>query len=303
MTKVSPFPLLLRIAHQAGVVEAAPALDEIKAVLASVGINQRGWRLLLSFGDALLAPLMPRTHGSVSPSMPSFRTICALLRLIQQCEMDVLPPPELTRAWMRMRFPSAKQDLGDVPVGLFRASWLEAVRRQYEGYAFHLLLAEELPAVVRWFFGQQPSPSGQQLKNPWRWFHAQAGNWSLRCEQHLSFDVWRPILPTPVSAGSLRIIELLSPAAVEDEARCMRHCVDMFIPDCECGDYRVFSVQVIRTGERVATIGMINDDRVWIIDDIRGQDNEDVDEMVWALAVRARLDCNSVDTLQQRFRF
>ena len=95
----------------------------------------------------------------------------------------------------------------------------------------------------------------------------------------------------------------LSTAAVEDEARCMRHCVDMFIPDCECGDYRVFSVQVIRTGERVATVGMINDDRVWIIDDIRGQDNEDVDEMVWALAERARLDCNSVDTLQQRFRF
>jgi hypothetical protein len=48
---------------------------------------------------------------------------------------------------------------------------------------------------------------------------------------------------------------------------------------------------------------MINDDRVWIIDDIRGQDNEDVDEMVWALAERVRLDCNSMDTLQQRFRF
>ena len=142
MTKVSPFPMLSRIAHQAGDVEASPALDEIKAVLAAVGINQRGWRVLLSFGDALLAPLMPRAHGSASPSMPSFRTICALLCLIQQCEMDVLPPPELTRAWMRMRFPSAKQDLGDVPVGLFRASWLEAVRRQYEGYAFHLLLAE-----------------------------------------------------------------------------------------------------------------------------------------------------------------
>ncbi len=226
-----------------------------------------------------------------------------LLRLIQQCEMDVLPPPELTRAWMRMRFPSAMQDLGEVPVGLFRASWLEAVRRQYEGYAFHLLLTEELPVVVRWFFGQQPPPSGQQLKNPWRWFHAQAENWSLRCEQHLSFDVWTPILPTPVSAGSLRIIELLSPAAVEGEARCMRHCVGMFIPDCECGDYRVFSVQVIRTGERVATVGMINDDRVWIIDDIRGQDNEDVDEAVWALAERARLYCNSMDALQQRFRF
>lgn len=227
MAKVSPFPMLSRIAHQAGVVEAAPALDEIKAVLASVGINQRGWRLLLSFGDALLAPRMPRAHGSASPPMPSFRTICALLRLIQQCEMDVLPPPELTRAWMRIRFPSAKQDLGGVPVGLFCAAWLEAVRRQYEGRAFHLLLAEELPAVVRWFFGQQPSPSGQQLKNPQRWFHAPAENWLLRCEQHLSFDVWRPILPTPVSAGSLRIIELLSPAVAEDEARCMGHCVDI----------------------------------------------------------------------------
>lgn len=72
MTKVSPFPLLSRIAHQAGVVEAAPALDEIKAVLASVGINQRGWRLLLSFGDALLAPscrvLMDRYLRRCRPS-------------------------------------------------------------------------------------------------------------------------------------------------------------------------------------------------------------------------------------------
>ena len=53
----------------------------------------------------------------------------------------------------------------------------------------------------------------------------------------------------------------------------------------------------------MATVGMINDDRVWIIDDIRGQDNEDVDEAVWALAERARLYCNSMDALQQRFRF
>lgn len=65
----------------------------------------------------------------------------------------------------------------------------------------------------------------------------------------------------------------------------------------------MFSVQVTRTGERVATIGMIKDDGVWIIDDIRGQDNEDLDEMVWALAECVRLDCNSADTLQQRFRF
>lgn len=297
------FPMLSRIAHQAGVVEASPALDEIKAVLAAVGINQRGWRLLLSFGDALLVPLMPDDHAVASPSMPSLQTICALLRLIQHCEMDVLPPPELTRAWMRMRFPSARQDLGDVPVGLFRASWLEAVRRQYEGYAFDLLLAEELPSVVRWYFALPQPLSTQQLKSPWRWFHSQSENWSIRCEQHLSFDVWAPILPTPVTSGPLCIIELLSPASVEDEARSMRHCIETCIPDCDRGDYRVFSIQVGSTGERVATVGMVNDDRVWIIDDVRGQDNEDVDDAAWALAERARLHCNTVETLQQRFRF
>lgn len=303
MSKIRDFPMLSRIAHQEGGVESAPTLDEIKAVLAEVGINQRGWRLLLSFGDALLVPLMPRPDGSASPAMPPFKVICSLLRLIQQCEMDVLPPPELSRVWIRMQFPRSDQGLGEVPVWLFRASWLEAVRRQYEGYAFQLLLTEELPLVVQWAFGQSRRPSGQQLKKPWRWFHVQAENWMLRCEQHLSFDVWKPILPTSVCAGPLRIIELLSPDAVRDEARCMRHCVDTYISDCERGDYRVLSIQVISTGERVATVGMVNDDQVWYIDDIRGQDNEDVDETLWALAERVRTECNSEERLQMSFRF
>ncbi|HRQ56414.1 MAG TPA: hypothetical protein PLN31_03290 [Azoarcus taiwanensis] len=302
-TKAAHFPMLSRITHRAGVVNAEPAPDEIKAALFGAGINQRGWRLLLSFGDALLAPLMSSGRSSSTATLPSFPAICALLRLIQQCEMDVLPPPELTRAWMRARFARSQQHLGDVPVGLFRASWLEAVRRQYEGHALHLLLAEELPLVVRWYFSlPHPFPKAHS-RHAWQWFHAQAQNWSLRCEHYLSFDTWKPILPTPPACSRFRIIELLSPEAVEDEARSMRHCIDTYISECDRGDYRVFSIQSISTGERVATVGMVNDDRAWIVDDVRGQDNEEVGEAVWALAKQASLYCNTQDALQQRLPF
>lgn len=285
------FPTLSQMAYRGGFVTVDHDTDAIKAMLTRLGVNQRGWRMLRNFGETLFAPLMGASMFESRP-LSSIENLCAFLRLVQQCEMDVPPPPELSQAWGRMRYPSAEFHLNDVPVAIFRAVWLEAVRRQYQGSAFAELLERELPLVVEWRLRSSQVIYPNQLRHPWAWYFQQARNWSERCSHVLYLDEWSPLLTTAVEDGGVRVIELLSAAAVRDEARIMRHCIDSYIDACEDGDYRVFSLQLITTGERLATLGMFIDDDRWTIEDLRGQDNDVADESLWGLAEAVRAMIN-----------
>ena len=82
------------LAQEAGLVDAARP-EQLKPMLATFGVNTRGWRRLLGLGDALFLPQVAPPGGLQSMSgSPAFAVVCELLVLIQRCEMDA--PPELT---------------------------------------------------------------------------------------------------------------------------------------------------------------------------------------------------------------
>lgn len=301
-TKQPLFPTLSKMAVQGGLAPRGHDTEAIKSVLAHLGVNQRGWRMLLNFGELLFAPLR---GGSMHERRPlaAIENLAAFLRQVQQCEMDVPPPPELSRAWAYMKYPGFSHDLSDVPVGLFRAAWIEAVRRQYRGSALQDLLEDELPGVIEWYFRAEQGRvlDCKQLRSPWTWFRQREQAWRQRCTHQLYLDEWEPLLTVPVERHGLRVVELLAVAAIHDEAHIMRHCIDGYIEACEAGDYRAFSIQVASTAERIATVGMFVDEGRWVIEDVRGQDNALADESLWELADSVRALINRRQASQRDF--
>lgn len=294
------FPILSQMAYRGGFVAADHDTDAIKSVLTRLGVNQRGWRMLLNFGELLFAPLQGALMHERRP-LAAIENLAAFLRLVQQCEMDVPPPPELSRAWAHMKYPSPADDLCEVPVGLFRAAWIETVRRQYRGGTLRELLENELPAVLDWYFraDQVRVLDCNQLRSPWAWFRQRQQEWRERCTHRRYLDEWVPMLTHPVERQGLRVIELLAAQAVIDEAQVMRHCIDAYTDACESDDYRVFSIRHVGTGERVATFGIFEYEERWVIEDVRGQNNVEMDESLWAIAEEVLRWCNESPSVSQ----
>ena len=76
---------------------AIPALDEadaaqqLKVLLQKNGVNRRGWRLYLDYGDALLESLGSKLLNRQARQQ-SCRHVEQVLSLLAACEMDVPPP-------------------------------------------------------------------------------------------------------------------------------------------------------------------------------------------------------------------
>lgn len=273
-------PMLTALGVKAGALSPSADMADLKASMNAHGINQRGWRMVTKFGDVLVRPIADVCRQVQQESL--FRTVCAFVRLVQQCEMDVPPPPELVRALAMLRFPYGRS-LEDLPVGVFRAAWLYAVKEQYSGCDLEDFFEESLPNVVKWYF-QSGQCAAQKTNRDWGWYEEEALEWTLRCGHDLSFDQWQPLLKTPVESRGVIAVELLDRNSVDDEGAAMRHCIASYLPDCDATEYRVFSLRKRTTGERTATLGVRLDEHWWVIDDIRGQDNADAPEWIWELA-------------------
>ena len=281
-------PLLTALGVEAGVLSPAADMGDLKAALNACGINQRGWRLVTKFGDALVLPFDGLHRRATAES--HFRTFCAFVRLVQQCEMDVPPPPDLVRALAMLSFPQGRS-LDDLPVGLFRAAWLYAVKEQYAGYDLLEFADKSIPDVVSWYFqsGQEAAPP---TNRDWAWYDEQALDWSLRCTHKLSLDRWPSLLITPVESRGVMAVELLDVQTLGDEGAAMNHCVGSYFLRCDANEYRVFSLRKRVTGERVATRGIKLDEHWWVVDQVRGPYNSNLPGWVWKLAQYVVLHCN-----------
>jgi hypothetical protein len=70
---------------------AKPELGVLKAALLARGLNSRGWRLYLDYGDAIFEKL-GKPWVAEDWLYTSGHNAVAFLCLLQGCEMDVLPP-------------------------------------------------------------------------------------------------------------------------------------------------------------------------------------------------------------------
>ncbi len=263
-------------------------LRALKESLTAQGINGRGWRLYLDFGDAIFSPL---SELWVSPLRPfsSLPNAMAYLRLLQACEMDVLPPRLLVGSMHEWNLPS--NALSDLPPLFFRAMWKAMVAAEYAGgEAASSLVRDEIKPLASWFFGSGEFRNADAavlkggwlvLKRRWQaWLLGQKPATAPESKRALSSDEWNPYIRR-VEYGRFAFFALTSKAQLADEGHAMRHCVATFDESCLMGVSRVFSVREKKTGLRVATLSLefVESHKgsfVWENDQLKGIENASV---------------------------
>ncbi len=229
-------------------------LNALKTLLTQHGVNSRGWRLYLDYGDALFAPLAAywfERHGKGREGVVAAHW----LRLLQSCEMDVLPPPELVASMSQWRVPGNQLDA--VPPLFLRAAWKSCTAAQYSDDGIDGFIEAELIPIAQWFFrsGAYKTTDAGRLK---------AGLESLKRlrresvameARKLGADEWPPIL-RKFESGAYRMLALTSESQLLEEGAQMGHCVGTFGDHCRFEALRIFSVQYKKTGRRVATLAI-----------------------------------------------
>lgn len=259
-------------------------LGVIKAELARRGVNSRGWRLYLDYGDALFAPLgKPWIH----PDQPfaSGPNAVAYLCLLQACEMDVLPPPALVASLALWGIPNDRLDR--IPPLYFRAAWKAAIANQYES-ATEDEFIQEVVLVGLWFFGTGAFETADPglLKAGWPALLLRQKAWSS--EQAAASaptglptdDEWNPYVRR-VEWGVYRFEALTNEAQLVEDGESMQHCVGAYAPYCRGGVRRVYSVRERKSGRRVATLSLEyvdygNGGLSWECDQLSGFKNTEI---------------------------
>ena len=283
-------------------------LGELKKTLVARGVNGRGWRLYLDFGDALFAPLgKPWVHDD--QPFTSGPNAIAWLRLLQACEMDVLPPPELTASIHAWLLPGGA--LASISPVYFRAVWKAAVATQYTGRPLEEFLREEVGLVNRWLCeaGLFLEPDPALMKAGWHKIldRAKAALTPPTAvpaptAKQLSACEWDPYVRR-IEWGGYVFVALSSAAALKEEGDAMQHCVGDYDENCRSGITRIYSVRERKSGMRVATCALecsVDDDGItWEHDQTKGIRNAEVPREV-LVATDAVLR-SYLDLPQERF--
>ena len=251
----------------------------LKQRLARRGVNSRGWRLYLEYGDDLLAPLAPRWFKEEFPHN-SVMHAADYLKLLQACEMDVPPPLALAESLRDWEMPD--QLLTSVPPLFFRAAWKATARAEYAGDDLEDFVDREVVPLAHWFFqsGAWRSLDANQLKAGWDSLLRQREAWLAQQRRQGARDWEIPV--KRVEWDAFQFVGLLTERELEDEGSAMQHCVGDYGTHCRDASLCIYSVRYRRTGKRAATISvrMLRDGR-WEVDQLKGFRNSDVEERVW----------------------
>ena len=259
--------------------QGADGMPLLKQRLARRGVNSRGWRLYLEYGDGLFAPLAVRwfkeefTHNSVMHAVD-------YLKLLQACEMDVLPPRALAESLRDWEIPN--QLLPSIPPLFLRAAWKAVVRAEYADDDLEDFVAREVVPLAHWFFqsGAWQSLDANQLKAGWDSLLRRREEW-LAEQRRLGARDWE-IPVKHVEWDAFQFVGLLTEQELQDEGSAMQHCVGDYGSRCRDGAVCIYSVRYRRTGKRAATISvrMLRNGR-WEVDQLKGFRNADVEDRVW----------------------
>jgi hypothetical protein len=253
-------------------------LGQIKAELGKRGVNARGWRLYLDYGDALFSPLRgPWIEDCAGYNNLIFSVIW--LRLLQQCEMDVPPPPELAYSMRDWDFPG--NGFGHTPPLFLRAAWKACLAAAFSGANLGSFVHEEIVPIARWFFasGAFRQVDGGQLKAGWNTICRLYEDWQWEHNPEYERDEWHPFARF-VEWKSVRFLALTCQAALEAESRAMHHCIETYSDRCRQGEIRVYSVRDRSTGKRLATATVEHSQyrgvECWTLGDVKGHWNAPV---------------------------
>lgn len=261
--------------------EEGDAAQQLKTLLQKSGVNRRGWRLYLDYGDALLAPMGNKLLNRQAPQQ-ACRHIEQLLNLLAACEMDVPPPRELMAAIAHWRVSP-----GDVPPLLFRAAWKACVLHQYTqpgGMALSVFIATEINPIMCWALKQgRQQLNEQRLRAGWSGIR-RAYLGSLVVDplksigrDHPEYNEW-PIIVRQVDCAGYRFIALGNTTDLEAESEWMQHCIDTYATRCRTSMCRAYRIIEIKQQRHVGTMAIDTDfDGDWYVEQLQGQNNSALD--------------------------
>lgn len=259
----------------------ADAAQQLKDRLQKNGVNRRGWRLYLDYGDALLESMGNKLLNPQAPKQ-ACRHVEQLLSLLAACEMDVPPPRELMGAMGQWRVSP-----GDVPPLLFRAAWKSCVLHQYTqlgGMALSAFLAKEINPTMCWALGQgRPQLNEQRLRAGWTAIRrAYLGSLVVNPLQSIGRDhpehtEW-PIFVRQVDYAGYRFIALGNTIDLEVEGEWMQHCIASYASRCRTSMCRAYRIIQIKQQQHVGTLAIDTDyDGGWYVEQLQGQYNSELE--------------------------
>lgn len=260
----------------------------IKQRLAAEGVNARGWRLYLEYGDALFDALGQPFLNKDCPLTSSPNAI-AFLKLLAGCEMDVPPPCALVATMRDWMIPGDRIEI--VPVHFFRALWKATLLHDYgvsgDSIRMQAFLRESLVPLAAWFFstGRHLDIDSNKLKAGWLALQRDHQEWALvelkAKEARKPFPPEWPPFVTAVECGGLRFVALASDAALILEGDEMSHCIGGYGNRCRREMLRAYSVRDKKSGMRVATLTVTESKPGrWNIDVIKGHENNEVPDKI-----------------------
>lgn len=260
---------------------AEPDMAMTRRLLLAQGVNTRGWRLYLDFGDALFTAAETPWFDDPYPARCE-RNAVHWLKLLQACEMDVPPPPDLLPGMVHWAIP--EHSLARVPPLFLRAAWKACVAAEYEGLSRADFIKDSLEPVARWFFSAEAAQrvDVNALKAGWRTLQQHYAKW--KAEQLLGVTWSAPV--QTMEWADCRFTVLSSELDLLEEGRAMQHCVGEYGDRCRETPLRIYSVTSRRHGHRLATVSVeCQDNGRWAIDQLKGPGNDEVDRRVWEAAM------------------
>jgi len=109
----------------------------------------------------------------------------------------------------------------------------------------------------------------------------------MRREWLVERSKWRgvgewPVIVPLVECDGFRFLALASEADLEDEGEAMAHCVGAYGDHCRSRPLLIYSIRSKRTGQRIATLSVIESHSgYWEVDQLKGPANDEVDVHVW----------------------
>lgn len=228
----------------------------------------------------MFKPLAKAWFKSNSPRACAAQAI-GWLRVLQACEMDVLPPLELVSSIQEWGLPHMQLDA--IPPMFLRAAWKAAVTASYEDDVCDDFVAESVVPLARWFFasGAYKTTGPDRLKAGWDSLKRLRRE-SVRSHAiQLSDADWPPVIHKYTS-GPFVLVGLCNESDLVEEGQAMKHCVGSYADICRFEPLRVYSIRHKKTGARVATLSVRETKPGWWdVDQVKGPSNADAGPLLW----------------------
>lgn len=275
--------------------------SELRRELTELGVNSRGWHLYANYGYAMFLPLGQAWCDLDRRDVRGTNEV-VWLKILQACEMDVLPPPELVASIRNWHIPGDLLDV--VPPMFVRAAWKACVAAQYQEDGIEEFVTSELITLAQWFFvsGSYRHIQPGQMKAGWAKLMRLRRDYALAEAKKHGADDWPPIVRR-YESGPFDMVSLSYENHLTEEGDAMRHCVGSYADRCRFEPLRIFSIRTKKTKQRVATLSLVEKSPgVWEFDQLKGPNNDQVDSRVWQEADGLRMVMNQVSVSDLKTR-